>query len=420
MPGIKRTRATPSGTPADRRSKPVFTGKARPHYVSEMNVLDAARARMKWLFDEFDGKVSVSCSGGKDSTVVLELAAEVARERGEKLRVVFIDQEAEFQGTVDYMRYLQTRDDINLEWYQIPFKLFNATNHENEWLQVWGPGEDWMRPMEPDSIKDVELFDRRSGRKLDRWMEIVDGVNRRTGDAILVGMRAEESPTRRVSMISAPAYKWITWSAGPGHSDNGRPLYSFQPIWDWSYRDVWRAISEMDWKYNDMYDKQYRIGVPMRSMRVSSFHHSQALNSLKTLQELEPETWEVAIRRLDGISTQGHIGEIADLVPGLPYMFGSWVEYMHYLIDTLTDERHRPTFRKNFENLVRVLYDTEPEDIAQHMIVNIIHNDYTGKSDEQYILTRAGKQQHKKKAAENAERLKKLAQEALEEQEAAF
>ena len=200
----------------DTRPKPTFTGKARPHYVSDMDVLTAARARMRWIFDEFDGKVSVSCSGGKDSTVILELAAEVARERGEKLRVVFIDQEAEFQGTIDYMHYLQTREDINLEWYQVPFKLFNATNHENEWLQVWGPGEDWMRPMEPDSIKDLRFHDRRTGRELDRWMEIVDGVNRRTGDAILVGMRAEESPTRRVSMISAPAYKWITWSAGPG------------------------------------------------------------------------------------------------------------------------------------------------------------------------------------------------------------
>lgn len=404
----------------DSRPKPTFTGKARPHYVSEMDVLTAARARMRWIFDEFDGKVSVSCSGGKDSTVILELAAEVARERGEKLRVVFIDQEAEFQGTIDYMHYLQTREDINLEWYQVPFKLFNATNHENEWLRVWGPGEDWMRPMEESSIKDLEFFDRKSGRKLDRWMEIVDGVNRRTGDAILVGMRAEESPTRRVSMISAPAYKWITWSAGPGHSDNGRPLYSFQPIWDWSYRDVWRAISEMNWVYNDMYDKQYRIGVPMRSMRVSSFHHSQALNSLQTLQELEPETWERAIRRLDGISTQGHIGNIDDLVPNLPYMFRDWTEYVNYLIDHLADERHRPTFHKMFANLIRVLPDSTEEEIARHMVVNVIHNDYTGKSNEQFLLTRAGKQQHKKKAAENAARLKALAEEAQKEQEEAF
>src|SRR5690606_5749057 len=110
---------------------PVFVGKARPKYVdTELNVYDAALGRIRWLFEEFDGKVSVSCSGGKDSTVVVELAAMVAKERGDlPLDVWWLDQETEFQATVDYMRYLMyERDDINLRWYQIPWRLENATD----------------------------------------------------------------------------------------------------------------------------------------------------------------------------------------------------------------------------------------------------------------------------------------------------
>src|SRR5438309_1370030 len=93
-------------TAARTPGKPIFLGKSRPRYVSSRTVYDAALDRIRWIFDEFDGDVTVGTSGGKDSTVVMELAAIVARERGVKLRAWFLDQECEFQSTVDYMRHL--------------------------------------------------------------------------------------------------------------------------------------------------------------------------------------------------------------------------------------------------------------------------------------------------------------------------
>jgi hypothetical protein len=63
-------------------ARPLITGPARPKYVmAGLNVFDAALDRIRWLFDEFDNQVMVCNSGGKDSTVVLELALMVAKER---------------------------------------------------------------------------------------------------------------------------------------------------------------------------------------------------------------------------------------------------------------------------------------------------------------------------------------------------
>ncbi len=93
-------------------------------YMKE-NVLEAARARTARLFDEFP-VVMVASSGGKDSTCVMHLALEEAEKRGRlPLRVFFVDQEAEWDCTVEYMRKVRDMPGIALEWLQIPFKLLS-------------------------------------------------------------------------------------------------------------------------------------------------------------------------------------------------------------------------------------------------------------------------------------------------------
>jgi len=71
----------------------------------DIDVFEAALARIRWVFDEFGRNVVVAFSGGKDSTCVLNLAHIVATERNElPLKVMWIDQEAEWQAVVDYAR----------------------------------------------------------------------------------------------------------------------------------------------------------------------------------------------------------------------------------------------------------------------------------------------------------------------------
>ena len=77
------------------------------------NVYDAALERIRYLFDEFED-VSVSYSGGKDSTVILELSLIVAKEKGRlPLKVMFIDQEAEWTYTIDEVRRVMNLKEVD-------------------------------------------------------------------------------------------------------------------------------------------------------------------------------------------------------------------------------------------------------------------------------------------------------------------
>lgn len=76
------------------------------------NVYDSALKRIRYLFDEFPNIV-VAFSGGKDSTVCLQLALIVAREKKRlPLKVAFIDQEAEWDTVIDYIREVMYNPEI--------------------------------------------------------------------------------------------------------------------------------------------------------------------------------------------------------------------------------------------------------------------------------------------------------------------
>jgi predicted phosphoadenosine phosphosulfate sulfurtransferase len=370
----------------------IIRGDAKPHYFLPGDVLEAALKRMRWLFDEFDNHVSVSTSGGKDSTVVLELAAMVAKERGcLPLKAHFLDQEAEYQATIDYMRTINERPDIDLDWYQIPFKLFNASSHSEQWSHVWDPELDdstWIRPKEPGSIRENTFFDRK-GKQVDRFKEILGKINEIDGGAILTGMRCEESPTRRVFMTSVASYKWATWCSGMGKSNHAL----FHPIYDWSYRDVWKAIHDHGWVYNTFYDKMFQYGISTRGMRVSSFHHEQSQWALDYLQEVEPQTWERATRRLPGLSTYAHVGEdIAGYYQfHLPYMFTSVAEYTLYLIDNLIErEEDRERFRKMWAAAERQLPYIPRREIARLVLYMVMFNDVYGSNMNAWVTNQRG------------------------------
>ena len=114
---------------------------------SNKTVLEAALERIRFLFDEFPN-IIVGVSGGKDSTVVYNLALQVAREKNRlPLKCLFVDQEAEWEATIDTITEIMENPDVEPKWYQMPIKLFNATSTTDHWLMCWDKKEEhrWMR-----------------------------------------------------------------------------------------------------------------------------------------------------------------------------------------------------------------------------------------------------------------------------------
>ena len=100
---------------------------------------------LEWVFK---GHIVVGCSGGKDSTVVIELALEVVRKlkssgvlpKDYRLKVMWLDQEVEWTRTREYIEDIakNRQDEIELYWIQCYFNLgHNGSLDEVNKLNCW-------------------------------------------------------------------------------------------------------------------------------------------------------------------------------------------------------------------------------------------------------------------------------------------
>ncbi|GCN10779.1 phosphoadenosine phosphosulfate reductase [Escherichia coli] len=94
------------------------------------NVLRAAVERINWVFDTF-AEICLSFSGGKDSTVLFHLVADIARRKKRRFSVLFIDWEAQYLCTVRHvqkMRELYMDVTESFYWVALPLTTVNGVS----------------------------------------------------------------------------------------------------------------------------------------------------------------------------------------------------------------------------------------------------------------------------------------------------
>lgn len=324
-------------------------------FYSDKSVHEAAKERIRWIFEEFpDRRIVVDFSGGKDSTALLFVTKEVMDELGIKtIPVFFCDQEAEAPQTIDYVRKIMNFDWVEPYWIQSFFQEWNSS--KGDWFNVWGPGEKWCREKEPGNPYTDCQYD-----KTRHFAEVLDSMQRyHFGDnyVALGGVRMDESPNRRLGLLLGACYKDITW--GKAQTKGGLVFY---PLWDWGYKDIWYYIFTNRLPYCKLYDYLF-TKKPLNQCRVSSFIHENSIQTLKEIKEIAPKFYAAALKRIENInSTVQAYDMLCGYVGTLPPYFKDWPDYVYYLADHIVDdpanatkiksiyESTRKRFRKKYGN----------------------------------------------------------------------
>lgn len=274
-----------------------------------IDVLTAAQRRIKRVFTDFP-VVYVSFSGGKDSGVLLELAAVEARARGRRLGCLVVDLEAQYSHTITYLHQMLDRhaDVLDVYWVCLPLNLRNAVSHLQPQWTCWDPDvpDAWVRPLptHPGVISDPTFFEFFSPRmefedfvpQFGQWLSDRHG-GRMT--ACLVGIRSDESLNRYRTVANRKkdthdGLQWTTWIKAGG------ALYNAYPIYDWRTEDVWRYYGKTKTPYNLVYDLMHKAGLSIHQARLCQPYGDDQKKGLWLYHMLEPRTWGKLVARVQG------------------------------------------------------------------------------------------------------------------------
>lgn len=337
--------------------------EGRKLYLSDISVLQAAEARIRWAFGRF-AHVVVCVSGGKDSTVLFRLALREARSRGREIHAFFLDQEAEYASTIELQRSQLAEDGVTPHWYQVPLRMTNATSYTDEYLYAWEPGAAWLRDKEPGTIHALPAGAPDRFYPFMEWFESQWGAD----TCLLIGLRSEESLNRFGAVTRHPAIPGINWS-----SKTTSAAVKLYPIYDWAFEDVWTYLGKFRVPYNRVYDWLWVKGKHIPEFRVSNLIHEKAYRCLATLQEFEPDTYERLTRRLTGVHTAALYGaeQTVYQTGRLPPRFQTWRAYRDFLLDTYAGaDVYREQFRARFAD------QPESEGVFRQQVRQLLLNDW--------------------------------------------
>lgn len=305
----------------------------------EKTVFDAALERINLLYDRYDFVV-VSCSFGKDSSVAMQLALQVATERKRlPLDLCFVDEEVITPETVEYAERVRSRDDIRLKWVCLPIKHRNACSRTQPYWYPWleADREKWVRPIPPWAITIADVPGFRIGEHVLHDVAPMLYAPELGTVAEIRGIRAQESIRRLQSVTKRQTDSWVRQTPIKGY------FYPTSPIYDLTTEDIWLATQGFD-DYNHTYDVLALAGVPPSLQRCTPPYGEEPLQKLWTYQVCWPEMWSKMLNRVDGVATAGRyaLTDIYGNKPKQPPVGMTWKDWSYSLLELYpTNERKK-------------------------------------------------------------------------------
>ncbi len=306
----------------------------------DKNVYDTTQERIKFIFDNFK-KIYVSFSGGKDSGVLLNLCIDEARKRGLKIGCLFIDLEAFYAQTIDYIEKMMfdNLDVLEPYWICLPMESPNSLSYFEPIWRWWDDDKKdiWVREM-PENKYVINL----NNHKFDFYNQNItfeefvvkfgEWYSQDELTACLLGIRTNES-LNRFRAITGNKSTFLSKKYSTKISKN---IFNFYPIYDWDVKDIWIYNSKYKKLYNRIYDLFYKAGISIHKMRIDEPFGNEAKAGLNLFRVIEPETWKKVVNRVSGANF-GNIysgNKIMNSRYDLPKNH-SWKSFTKFLLKTL-------------------------------------------------------------------------------------
>lgn len=347
-------------------------------YNRKKNVYEAAQERFDFIFNRFTN-VCLSFSGGKDSGVMLSMAIDYAKQHNKNFSVLFIDLEAFYKKTMEYVSEIINSNlhVITPYWVCLPLTSVNSVSMYEPYYTFWDPDkkEKWVRPMPcSDYIinSDNHPFDFfKEGMSFEEFIikfPVWLAKKEKAPVASLVGIRTDES-LRRYKAID----KFTENSVFEGKKYStvqNKYVVNFYPVYDWKVEDIWTYYGKFQKPYNRVYDLFYKAGIPLHKQRICEPFGDEQKAGLNLYKAVEPETWFKLVERVSGANfgniycgTKVMANKKADLPAG-----HTWKSYTKFLLKTLpvnTAENYKEKFLK-FINYWRKVGGVVPD---QHLSI---------------------------------------------------
>lgn len=278
------------------------------NFSNDKCVLTAARERISYTFDNFE-KITLSFSGGKDSSVMFHLVMEEAIKRGRKVAVMLIDFEAQYKATSDHAMEMfdKYKDSVDAHWICLPISLRNASsNFEPKWT-CWDKEKrgDWVRefPEHEAVVNDSSSYPFFvDGMEFEEFIILfAEWYAEGEKSANFIGIRADESLNRFRTIASSTktmfnGKKWTTLAS--------EQCFNIYPIYDWKTKDIWLYHAKFPGKeHNKIYDLMHQAGVKPSQQRLCQPYGDDQRRGLWLYHILEPDTWYKVVARVNGVNS---------------------------------------------------------------------------------------------------------------------